>query len=436
MVAQVILYGIGGMFVNIFNVYCWSVLLDKTLKNISSRLYIAVLIMTILGVVFNYLLPVIVKIILSTICFVIICYLFVSKELKKVILAVIFSQLIIMLSEAFLMILLSVIFNTNDMNSLIGSLLFGGLLINCAIAIVSFIILLTKLPNKIFHFIVSLTSTMRKKEVVVYCIMIILVSAISTCESHMNLPLSVVLITNTIMALIFIFMVIKFAIAEDKYTKINDKYQVSINSLKEYEEILDKFRISTHENKNQLCTIRTMVDDPKIISYINSIIDEKIKDNEAIMNKAYKIPDARFRSILYPKICKIAELKIKYKFTISNEVKTADLIDMDDFLVRDACTILGVYLDNAIEAVESLKKKNIFIEVYIMNNYLCFDITNNFEGVLDVDKLFKPRYSTKGKDHGYGLSVVNKIVRENENIKRECEVIKNKITQRVKVKIK
>ena len=82
-----------------------------------------------------------------------------------------------------------------------------------------------------------------------------------------------------------------------------------------------------------------------------------------------------------------------------------------------------------------MKKKNIFVEVYIIDGYLCFDITNNFEGTLDLDKLFKPKYTTKGKDHGYGLSLVSKIVKENENIENECEVINGKITQRLKVKI-
>ena len=434
MVEQVVLYGVGSVFMMLFNVYCWYKLFDEDIYFSYRKLIFSIVIMTVLGVFFSYTLLPIIKVILLTLCFVIICYLFFYKDLKNVILAVLISQLIIMLSEAILMILLSITLNTNDMNSLIDSL-YGGLLINLAIAIISFIILLTKIPNKIFNFIVSLAGTMYKKEVIVYCVMIILVAAISTYESHINLPLPIVLTTNTIMALIFIFMVVKFAFTEDKYMRTNNKYQVSITSLKEYEEILDKFRVSTHENKNQLLTIKTMVKNPKVISYIDAIIDEKIKDNEAIMNKAYKIPDARFRSIIYPKICKIAELKIKYKFTISNDVKTADLIDMDDYLVRDACTILGVYLDNAIEAVENLKKKNIFIEIYIMDGYLCFDITNNFEGILDIDKLFKPKYTTKGQDHGYGLSLVSKIVKENENIENECEVINDKITQILKVKI-
>ena len=434
MIEQVILYGVGSLFIMIFHLFCWYKLLNINNKFLSHKVVLALLGMAILGTLFNFVMAPILKVIFISTAFVIFCYFTFEKNWKKSILAMVVSQIVVMISEAILMIILSILFSTNDIESIVNSL-FGGLLINLLTAVFAFGLLFTKLPNKFYNFLLSSTYLMKKKEVIVYCIMIILVSVISAYESYMKFPVYIVLITNTIMALIFLFMVVKFAMAEDKYMRTKNKYQVSITSLKEYEEILDKFRVSTHENKNQLLTIKNMVKDPKVVSYIEAIIAEKIKDDETIMNKAYKIPDARFRSILYPKICKIAELKIKYKFIISNEVRTADLIDMDDFLVRDACTILGVYLDNAIEAVENLKKKNIFVEVYIMHGYLCFDITNNFEGVLDLEKLFKSKYTTKGGEHGYGLSLVNKIVKENKNIENECEVIKDRITQRLKVKI-
>ena len=433
MVESVILYGVGSLFIMAFHLFCWYKLLGKE-NGISYKcIIISLIFIAMLGTTLNYTVIPLIKMIFISIIFIIVCYLLFGKKLKGAILAVIISQAIVMIAEVLLVISLPLFFGDNIEE--FSQTLFGGILINLLTTIFSLLILRTYIPKKIFDNIMNYANLIRKKEVLIYCIMIIIVLVISTAQSYMNFPMEIVLVTNTLVAVVFIFMVVKFAIAEDKYIRTQNKYQVSITSLKEYEEILDKFRVSTHENKNQLLTIKNMVKDPKVISYIDAIVDEKVKDNEAIMNKAYKIPDARFRSILYPKICKIAELKINYKFIISKEVKTADLIDMDDFLVRDACTILGVYLDNAIEAVENLKKKNIFVEVYIMNGYLCFDITNNFEGFLDIDKLFKPKYTTKGGDHGYGLSLVNKIIKENESIENECEVIKNKITQRLKVKI-
>lgn len=430
---DVLLYGIGGFILSFLHYYCWNMLSNANMEYKSIKLWSVILVMDMfINISTFYLIPFL-KIVFSFIFLILICYYFVNRNLKISICLVLFSQLILMLSELTFVIMDVVVVNY-DMVAL-TSMPIGNVILNIYNLLFTTLFLKTNIPKKIFDKVVSLINYMKQKEVIIYSIMIIIVSIISTAESYMNLPLSVVLTTNTVMTLIFIFIILKFAVAEDKYARTNSKYQVSITSLREYQEILDKFRVSTHENKNQLLTIKTMVKDPKVISYIEAIIDEKTKDNEKIMNKAYKIPDDRFRSLIYQKLCKIDELKIKYKFTISNDVKTADLIDMDDYLVANACSILGVYLDNAIEAVKDLKKKNIFLEIYIMDGYLCFDITNNFEGILDIDKLFKPKYTTKGEKHGYGLSVVSKIVKENDNIDNECEINKDMITQRLKVKM-
>lgn len=433
MLMDVLLYGVGTFVLNIFCVYCWYSLIDKPFKLKDIKICLTILVMAIVGVILNLFCPQPFRMILSFIFLIIVNYVVAIRDLKYSIISVLISQVIVMVSELSFVIITSFFFS-GDLQSFSFTPI-GNLLLNIYTSGVSLIILKTKLPNKLFRILDISTNIMRKREVLTYLIMILAIIIISTAESYMNLSLTIVLTTNTIMTLIFIFIVLKFAIAEDKYSKTNNKYQVSITSLKEYEEILDKLRVSTHENKNQLLTIKTMVKDQKVISYIDTIIDEKIKDNDEIMNKAYKIPDARFRSLIYPKVCKIDELKIKYKFSISNDVKTAELIDLDDYLVGDACKALGVYLDNAIEAVKDLKKKLIIIEIYIMDGYLCFDITNNFEGVLDIDKIFKPKYTTKAGGHGYGLEVVNKVVRDNENIENECEVNGDKITQRLKIKM-
>lgn len=434
MVEQVVLYFVGGLFVTIFHICCWYKLLGVDVNLKQSKFYVSLLVLCVFGTILAFTVPKYMKIIITIVLYLLMInfYLF-EKDLKKSLCMVLISQIIVMISELILVITISLLFKSSI--ETFSMTMMGGLLINLFIAILSFMFLIPKSIKTIFNYLDSSMDFMKKKEVLTYCIMIIAVAIISTAESYMNFPTEVVLTTNTIMALIFIFMVVKFAKSEDKYNRVNSKYQTSITSLNEYGNILDKYRVVTHENKNQLLTIQKMTKDKNVIKYIDALLDEKIKDNEKVMNKTFKIPDGGFRSIIYAKVCKIDELKIKYKLNIANDVKTVDLINMNEYLVRDACTILGVYLDNAIEAVKELKKKNIFIEIYVMDNYLCFDITNNFEGVLDISKIVKPKYTTKGEGHGYGLALVNKISEENENIKNECEVVNNMITQRVKIKM-
>lgn len=433
MIEQVLFDFIGTLLLNIFCVYCWFNLLDKSVKWKSIKIWLVIVFMAIIGVTLNNLCPQPYKIIVSFIFLTIVSYYVVARSFGTAVILMLISQVIIMISELTFGFIALILFNGNvDKFAPTTNI---SMISNVYVAIVSLFLLKTKLPSKLFSSFISIANIIKKREVLAYSAMICAVIIVSTMESYMNIPKNVILITNTTMALVFIFMVGKFASAKDKYYKMNSKYQTSISSLNEYGEMLDKYRVVTHENKNQLLTIQKMSREENVIKYIGTLIDEKIKDNERVMNKTFKIPDGGFRSIIYAKLCKIDELKIKYKLDISNDIKTVDLIDMDEMSVKDVCTILGVYLDNAIDAVKNLKKKNIFIEIYVLDNFLCFDITNNFEGVIDIDKLKKSRYTTKGDGHGYGLTLVNKIDAENKEIETECEISSNMITQRVKMKM-
>lgn len=433
MVEQVLLYALGASLLNVFCIYCWFNLLGKSVNWKDIKIWFAILLMTIVATILNFLCPQPFRIIISCLFLGFVCYYTVKTNLKNSVILVLISQLIIMVSEFVFVSLGLCIYGNGFSDKLLTPKV--SIVSNICITAFSFLILKTKV-HKWFYKILSKSSTlMLRSEVLIYSIMIIVVAIVSTAESYMNLPVIIVLTTNTAMSLVFIFMVVKFASAKEQYYQMNSKYQTSISSLNEYGEILDKYRVTTHENKNQLLTIQKMTKDKNVIKYIDALLDEKIKDNEKIMNKTFKIPEGGFRSIIYAKLCKINELKIKYKLEIANEVKTVDLIDMDEMSVKDVCTVLGVYLDNAIEAVKDLKKRNVFIEIYIIDNYLCFDISNNYEGVLDAEKLRKPKYTTKGKGHGYGLTLVDKIDGENKEIKTECEISPDIITQRVKIKM-
>lgn len=434
MLIKCLLYFAGGLFVTIFHLCCWYKLLGETFCIKRKKNCLFLIFISILGTILAFTVPQYLKIIITTLLYILAInfYLF-ERNLKKSLILVMVSQIIVMLSEFILVILISLVFKINI--ELFSFSAIGGFIINLFIAIISSLFLTLKQVKAIFNYLDSSITFIKKKEVLVYCIMIIAVAIISTAESYMKFPTEIVLTTNTIMAFVFIFIVVKFAISEDKYNRVNSKYQTSITSLNEYGDILDKYRLSTHENKNQLLTIQQMTKDKSVIKYIEALLGEKVKDNEKVMNKTFKIPDGGFRSIIYAKVCKFDELGINYKLNIANDVKTVDLINMNEFLVKDACTILGVYLDNAIEAVRYLDDKNIFIEIYVMDECLCFDITNNFEGFLSVSKLNSPKYTTKGEGHGYGLALVNKIKEENVNIEIECEIVNNMITQKLKIKM-
>ncbi len=434
-ITTVIIQMVSNIPIDILSLYCWEQCLDN--KNISKlKIFLIAFIMTIITAVLNYNVAKDIRMFIIITLLITINYFCFSKKLNKAILSVLILEAFLWIAEFTFVIGVSII-NKDNIYNFLGSIS-GFIIINAYITIILFLSYKNKVFKKIYSKLRGILKAITINETALYLIMIMLVIITSTIESYMNLPVQIVLTTNTIMALVFIIIIIKFTSFKSRFNKINGKYQTSISSLREYESMIDKFRVNNHENKNELMTIRNMIKakDKNTTEYIDKLVDNKIKDNEKILYKTAKIPEGGLRATIYSKLCVMDELKIKYILDIANDVRAADLINLNDETVLSICKILGVFLDNAIDAVKDLKKRNIDIEIYVMDERLCIDITNKIKGDLDLNKLGNKKYTTKGEGHGYGLSLVNQIIRENSEIlENEKSINGDNFTQTLKIKM-
>ena len=374
-----------------------------------------------------------IRILVINIIIILINYLFIYRDSKKAIVSTIYSQIIISILEFLFVITVSVIFGSTIYNFLITPI--GNFIINLYITFLMFILFRSHIIENISNFIRNI----KDNSIIINSIIIVIIMIVTTVESYMKLAYPIVLTTNTMISFIFIFLIFKITKGKKEYEKVNDKYQISITSLKEYETMIDKFRVNNHENKNELLTIRNMIKnkDKKIVEYIDKLVDNKIKDNEKIMYQTSKIPEGGLRATIYSKLCVMDKYKIKYKLDISKDVRTVDLINIDEELILDICKILGVFMDNAIEAAKNIRKKEINIELYVIDDELFIDITNTFKGDIDLTKIGHERHTTKGENHGYGLLLVNKIIKEKSKYLENEKSINGKyFTQTLKIKIK
>ena len=243
------------------------------------------------------------------------------------------------------------------------------------------------------------------------------------------------LILNSIVIIISVETIYKFILAKKDYHNINNKYLNTIDSLKNYEEMIDKYRILNHENKNQLLTIRGMIlkgekDTPK---YIDTIIDTTIKDNEKLMFETNVIPSGGLRAIIYSKMLYMQDNNIKVKLEVERNIRKIDL-SLDENFTLNICKVIGVFLDNSIE--ESIKNyKFIKIKLYLENNKLCILVSNKISKDFDLNKIDNTGFTTKDKGHGYGLSLVKNIIENDNRLINERYIDKNYFTQILKITI-
>ena len=154
------------------------------------------------------------------------------------------------------------------------------------------------------------------------------------------------------------------------------------------------------------------------------------------MFKVNVIPTGGLRATIYSEILKIKENNINYSLNIDKKLKTIALIELDERTIIDICKILGVFIDNAIEEVVKFKKGNISIDIYVENSYINIKVSNNYKSKIEVDKIFESGYTTKGEGHGFGLSMVKKIIDVNNLLKIETELNQKNFSQILIIKYK
>ena len=424
--------------IDFFSVSCWHNCTGERIKYKNRKIIFSILIMALSTTTLNLILPKILRMFIVLLLLTFICNYLLKRNIKETILLVLISQSVIWLSEFSFAILISAFYKGDIQQITQRPIIF--LILNLYIATISFVVQKIGLPKKMYTLLNPNANNSNINDALFYSILMVVIMIVATMETYMKLPFTIVIITNTIMALIFVGIIIMSRKLKANYNKISSKYENSISSLKEYEVMIDKFRVDTHENKNEFRTIRNMLkakakkDD--VIKYIDKLIDNKIKDNDKIMKKTAKIPEGGLRATIYSKLCLMDTLNVKYRLNISRDVRTTDLINLDEDLVLKICKILGVFLDNAIEAVKELNKKEIVVEIYTMDNNLCIDITNNFKGSLDLEKISNIKYTTKGDGHGYGLTLVKKLLEEeSDKLENEKSINRDTFTQTLKIKM-
>lgn len=429
------LFGLANGFVlNPFLIVFWHKMLGKKIDFKDYKIYVAFLILEVVSTIINMWVPQFVKLFVVIIMLFVVNYIFFCRNFTKNIILVLLAEFIVVISEFIFSVICLIFFK--DIVA-IQQTLFGVLIANICIGIIAFAFLKISCIYKVYNYLLKTFDNMKKSNLIIYFMLTLVLVSVFAIMSYMNLPVTLMLACNTLLTFLYIIMLFRMANARENYKSVNSKYETSLSSLLEYEQIMDRYKIANHENKNELLTIRNMVDpkDKKTINYIDKLIDNKIKDNETIFYKTSKIPDGGLKAIIYSKLCKMDDMKIKYELDIANDVKTIDLIKIGDTTTLNICKVIGVFLDNAIEAVSNLKKKKIILEIFIMDDLLYIDISNNYEGMIEVNKITNKGYTTKGKGHGYGLTLVNEIVKSDDNLERESKVSKELFTQRLIIKM-
>ena len=214
------------------------------------------------------------------------------------------------------------------------------------------------------------------------------------------------------------------------------KYDDLLTIMKNYESDIEEQRTINHESKNELLTIRSKLseeNDKELCSYVDSIIGDKKSVNSAKFSKFKYLPSNGLKGFFYYKFIEAEKKGIKVSLNISKLVENSYLGDMKTKDFKDLTRIIGVYLDNAIEAASTSKDKKLGIEIYEVKGIIQIIISNTYDNAIEKDKVGNERYSTKGKNRGHGLLLVKRILNENNRITSETKITDSLYIQTIKI---
>lgn len=419
-----------------FTICSWYRLLNKKINFNNHKFYVAFIGMSFITFLNILIINNFLRVLISTIILMFFFKYLFKEKIHKCIITPIFTQLIIFILEFIYVFGLSLFMNKSADELFVTklSIIIENIVISiCLIASVRF-----KFIRNLYIKFLNVTNKIKSIQLSLFCVIGMFILNIFLANSYYKIQFHYFLIMNVTMIIFVLFIILYSFRTQNKYNKVSDKYNIAIKSLNDYEDMMTKYRIANHENKNLLLTVRAMVlnKDKNIPEYIDSIIEQKYMDDEKLLFEMSVIPSGGLRATIYSEILKIKESEINYSLNIDRKIKTIDLINLETETIVEICKIIGVFIDNSIEAVKKLRKKNIDIQLYFDNKNLYIKVSNNYKGNIDVLKINNEGYTTKGKGHGYGLALVKRIVDNNSLFDNRTEISKNTFSQILIIKYK
>ena len=356
-----------------------------------------------------------------------------NKTSSQILVGSLILYLTLFISETITAIFISFIFYLLDHQSM--EILKNTILINIIITTISYIIisknrkmLLSLIHNSKFEF----------RNGIMLVLLVLLTTTILLFKIPLsNWSLNVEFILT--MLLLLCFVLIGFYMLKQKadIQKTTAMYQQLVDYSDITNNLLEEYRVISHEQKNHLLIIRGMLDETnkELVDYVDNLLDKQVGFKYEWIGDLNHLPLSGLKGLINYKLMEMEALGIVTDVSISKEVLKTKLNKLSTKQKDNLYSIMGVYLDNAIQAAKDSKKKEISLEVYKEKRNVIVVLANTYKGKIEINKIDNYGYSTKGKNHGVGLHIVKRIIEEETIFTQSRDLFDEYYVQKLKIKL-
>lgn len=251
------------------------------------------------------------------------------------------------------------------------------------------------------------------KSINIYSILIIIISAITIFMIYMGIKLDFKNKELDIKNIELINLQNYISVTETHYNEISKfkhDYINIISTLAGYIEEEDIYNLKIYFEDN-------------IVPLFNNFENESLK-----LNILEKVNIIELKGLLKIKLTQAISKNIKVS------VEVIEKIDIINWNVVDLCRVVGILIDNGIEAAEDNHRGFINIALFKKYNEIYIIIQNSFlEENISLQQIYKRGFSSKGSHRGLGLSIVKNILSKNRYVSIETTIDENIFTQILKI---
>ncbi|BCN29885.1 sensor histidine kinase [Anaeromicropila herbilytica] len=233
----------------------------------------------------------------------------------------------------------------------------------------------------------------------------------------------VMYIIGSLFFIILLYLMYTSSIKEEKVAR----KQLELLQLQTYTEnleyIYNDMRKVRHDYMNVLASMVGYMEERDMDGLIDFFdhnvlaFTHEMKSLDFQLVRLSNIKQRELKGLIAIKIVKAREAGINVSIDIAEQIEITELNPID------ICRMIGILLDNAIEAALETKQKTLQLGLLIKKNSKLIIIINSCkEERLNIFQLYQKGYSTKGDNRGLGLSNLKEIISKYSNCDMETVV--------------
>lgn len=243
---------------------------------------------------------------------------------------------------------------------------------------------------------------------------------------------AVFIITIAILIITISFSIIRQIQYKRNMQEIENYYKYTL----QIEKINNEMRKFRHDYVNILSTLSDFIreeDMEGLRDYFHSEIlpmQDSMQMNAIKINGIENLHVREIKGLLTTKILQAQEKNIRISIEVPEPIKKIDMP------IINLSRVIGILLDNAIEASEKITEEPLIRIAFIKNEdtSVTFIVMNKCEPDMPkVHTLFQENFSTKGKNRGLGLSTLKELTDSTTNVLLDTTIDNNYFIQKVEI---